>query len=107
MKDTIKVLYKAPNEALTEMDVANDLETFQGLVKGYIEVVPLSDEVLMVVNEEGAINGMDFNFLCPSADSIIYGPAVFVGEDGEDFGDCPVDKSGLWLLVAKGLNIGR
>ena len=37
------------------------LEQMQDIVGGYIEVVGLTDEVLMVVNEEGKLNNLPLN----------------------------------------------
>lgn len=38
------------------------LKELQSIVGGYIEVVQLNNDDIMVVNEEGLINGMAFNF---------------------------------------------
>jgi hypothetical protein len=37
------------------------LEELQGFVEGHIEVVCLKDGMIMVVNEEGKLNGLPFN----------------------------------------------
>lgn len=37
------------------------LEELQDFVEGYIEVVRLKDDKIMVVNEEGKLNGLPFN----------------------------------------------
>lgn len=37
------------------------LRELQGFVNGYIEVLRLDNNTLIVVNEEGAVNGMDLN----------------------------------------------
>lgn len=60
---------------LEERDIDNTLEAMQEIVGGYIEVVPLSDRLLVVCNEEGklmglppvaitAINGKATDYLC-------------------------------------------
>lgn len=38
-----------------------DLKELQTLVDGYIEVVPLDGKTVMVLNEEGKINGLPYN----------------------------------------------
>lgn len=38
------------------------LKELQSIVGGYIEIVRLDNDNIMVVNEEGLINGLAFNF---------------------------------------------
>lgn len=40
-----------------------ELEEVQLLVGGYIEVVRLSDKLIMIVNENGKIEGLNYNFI--------------------------------------------
>lgn len=97
MKEKIRALYKRPGKTLTETEIPNELEWLQGAVEGYIEAVPLRPDLVMIVNEEGKLHEMEHNFwinLGGYRDEIL-GPALFVGVDGEDFDDCPVDKEGL------------
>lgn len=51
---------RAGKSTETKMVEAN-LETYQSLVGGYIEVVPVGNENLMVVNEEGLIHRLPHN----------------------------------------------
>lgn len=37
------------------------LRELQGFVSGYVEILSLDKNTLLVVNEEGAVNGMDLN----------------------------------------------
>ena len=61
----MKILYKKPGEAPEIRDVANDLETLQDLVGGYIETVTVGNMVI-ICNEEGntvaSISKELFNF---------------------------------------------
>ena len=50
-----------------------DLKQMQKIVGGHIELVDLSHDDFMVINEEGAINGMPIN----KTASIIYGSPIF------------------------------
>lgn len=74
---------KLPNIA----KIKNELQAFQREVKGYIQVVPMENNIVMVVNEEGAINGMPLNFIYNRQK--IYGPVVFCSltEDMEEFAE--------------------
>lgn len=37
------------------------LEELQEIVGGYIEILPLKDNEIMVINEEGKLDGLDYN----------------------------------------------
>jgi len=62
------------------------LEELQGYVGGLIEIVPLTDGEIMVVNEEGLINDLPIN---PVA-TAIYQNAT--GDDGYIFGNVVICK---------------
>ena len=49
------------------------IEELQGFVGGYIEIIRLSQSQIMVVNEEGAINGMRVNNNASLAVSMVFG----------------------------------
>ena len=57
----IKVLKVAPDKAPELIEMKNELEAMQAIVGGYIEVYPLADNVAIVCNEEGKINGLELN----------------------------------------------
>jgi len=102
MKNEIYALYKRPGKSLMEVRIPNELEWMQGAVEGYIEAVPLRPDLVMLVNEEGKLKGMTPNFRINLGGywDEIAGPALFVGVDGEDFDDCPLNKVDLvgWLM---------
>lgn len=94
MKEFINVWIKDPDRAPRHAKIRNDLEVLQQIVGGYIEVLTLVDadrgcNVLLIVNEEGKINGLERNFRL--YDDIIVGPAVFTGEDVDEVDDCPIE----------------
>lgn len=43
-----------------------NLQELQSIVGGYIQILELKDDKLMIVNEEGKVNGLDFNFRATS-----------------------------------------
>jgi len=57
----IKVLKVEPDKAPKLIEMPNELETMQEIVGGYIQVFPLADDVAIVCNEEGKMNGMELN----------------------------------------------
>ena len=79
MSKKIKVLVKEPGQAPQIKVIENELEEFQKIVGGYIEVVgydPEVPDVLIICNEEGKIKELDLNFF--TLYDCIVGTAVFV-----------------------------
>lgn len=60
-------------------EIENDLRAFQRYVGGYIQTVKISDDVVMIVNEEGKLMRLPPNFLCDTIHDVIVGNAIFVG----------------------------
>lgn len=87
MEEKMKVLVKEPGKPAEVREIENTLQAMQEIVEGFIEVVRLAEDLLLVVNEEGKINGMKPNFICCGI--LICGPAFFCGvtsgDDGKDF----------------------
>lgn len=82
----MKAIIKEVGQSPRVEDIKNDLATLQGLVGGYIECVTVGKGIILVVNEEGKLDGLPVNF--PLGNDFIVGTAVFVadGFDG-DFTD--------------------
>ena len=58
----LKVLYIEPMKTPKIVEIDGDLESMQNLVGGYIEeYMPFEDEVAIVCNDEGKINGLEPN----------------------------------------------
>lgn len=84
----IRILYKKPYENFCEMYINDELEEYQSLVEGYIETVSLTQNLVIVCNEEGRLKGMDPNCEINGIDFV--GPIFLIGANDEgDFIDCP------------------
>ena len=104
-KECIRVYYKRPGKNLIEVKIPNELEWIQGAVEGYFEAVTLKPgengmpDLVMLCNEEGKLRRTDPNFRL--LNDMIVGPVLFVGQDGEEYTDCPMNKRelemALWL----------
>lgn len=59
----MKVVMLEPNKPAYVKEIANDLASMQDIVEGYIEIIyPFEDENIgLVCNEEGKINGLPLN----------------------------------------------
>lgn len=94
MKVIVKEVHKQPEVR----EVKNDLAELQELVGGYIEVVRVDNDVLLICNEEGKLQGLQPNFSI-GHDTIV-GTAVFVGFDGkEDFAS--LDDMQMLMIMDK------
>ena len=83
----MKVIKKLPGESATIEDIPNTLEALQAEVEGYIEVVPIYDDLVAIVNEEGLLKGMPLNIRVRGYH--LFGPVILAGVDGEEFTDVP------------------
>ena len=78
---TLHVLRVEPGKAPEEKDIGSDLNSLQAEVDGLIECVYMDDGAIIVVNEEGKLNGMKMNRRL--GDNILCGPFFIVRDNGE------------------------
>ena len=83
----MRVLVKNPGKDPQTMVITNNLHLLQQLVDGPIEVHTLTDGLVMIVNEEGKLKGLEPNFYVDRLKDTILGTAIFCGEEGEDLTD--------------------
>ena len=84
----MKIIYKAPGGHAREMVIPNELAMFQELVGGYIEVVTIDSDTVMIVNEEGVLQNLAYN--CEAWGVPVVGPIIVCGYDDDEFTDCPI-----------------
>ncbi len=80
----MKVLMVEPGYAPYEKEI-NGLEEMQAAVGGLIQFIyPYEEQVAIVCNDEGLINGMEFNRSVPGGYGGVFGPFFVCGltEDG-------------------------
>lgn len=97
--DTMTVLLVEPNKYPEVKEIGTDLESLQQAVGGNIEVTyPFEDNVGLVVNEEGKINGMPLNRAVRDEDGgvtdIVAGPFLVVGLIEDSFGSLTQEQIG-------------
>lgn len=82
----MKIILKEVSQEPKVTEVENNLQVFQTLVGGYIEVVCIDLGVCLVCNEEGKLQGLPVNF--GLGHDTINGTAIFVADNGKgDFTD--------------------
>ena len=89
MSAKIKCYCKRPDSKLYSTWISNNLEALQRFVGGYIEVVPVTENIVMICNEEGKLRNMEPNFRWLT--DVIVGPVIFCGVKGEEFADMPLE----------------
>ena len=72
---------------LESREIENTLEELQRIVGGLIEVVTVTNDMVIICNEEGLINDLPYNFTFLG--TMFFGPVIFAGTDGEEFCDLP------------------
>lgn len=89
MEKEIRVVIIEPGEPSYQKTIPNTLEAFQEIVGGYIEVVSLSGNIRMIINEEGKLLSLPKNRvateLYQSTTDYIAGTAIITETRGEDF----------------------
>ena len=92
------VLKKEPGKDPMLTDIDNTLESFQKNVGGYIETVTLTEELVIVCNEEGRIQSLPY--ICTLLRAVdFYGTILVVGMQGEDYTDASVITAGYFQNV--------
>lgn len=87
--EKIYVIAKEPGKKARHIWISNSLENLQRFVGGWIETFYPKAGGVMIVNEEGAINGMMPN--CRIDGVTLYGEIIYAGADAEgNFADCPL-----------------
>ena len=89
--DIIRVVLIEPNKLARIAEIDSSLSGMQKVVDGSIEAFyPFEEQVCIVCNEEGKINGMDLNRAIYNEDKvmidILAGPAFICDCSGENFG---------------------
>lgn len=98
-KKMISAIIIEPGKDPRMETIHNELHTLQRLVDGYIEVCPLVEDMVMIINEEGKLRDLPKNFWMGAIGDYIVGTAVFVGVDGDEFDNVPVTLSDLYSVM--------
>ena len=91
MSKMIKAVIKRPNSKPYMIRLDGSLEVLQVTVGGYIEIVPIASDLVVICDEEGKLKGKPYN--CTICGEPFVGDLIFCGVDGEDLADLPCDFS--------------
>ena len=81
-KEKIRIVLKKVSKEPKVMNIENSLESKQKLVNGLIEVVPVTDDILLICNEEGKLENLVPNLVFDH--DFIAGDCFFIGDDYEN-----------------------
>lgn len=79
----------------------DDLDFFHKYIKGFIEIVRLHDDVVMIVDDEGKMKGLPLNKAATclyNCDDIIVGPALVMKCRGPDLVPMTADEAARELF---------
>lgn len=93
----IKVVIKRPNETPVYTAISEELDALQAIVGGYIEIVPIDNDFVVICNEEGRLNGLPFCWEIAGINFV--GPIILAGTDGEELADVPFSKDVIDILL--------
>lgn len=99
----MRCIIKRPDEQFGHVtNISVTLKNLQNTVGGMIEVVPLTDNAVIICNEEGKINGLQPNFLMgfPPFQDCVVGDVIVIGLAGEEFVDLDM-TFGQWKAILK------
>ena len=75
----LRIVLKKVGENPEVMNIENTLEAKQKLVDGLIEVVSITNDILLICNEEGKLDNLPPNLLFDN--DYIAGDCYFIGDD--------------------------
>ena len=103
MSEMITVVLVEPQKKARVVEFEHTLENMQKLVGGFIEAFyPFEDEVAIICNDEGKIDGMPFNRAIREEDSneimdIVAGPFFVCGLTEDNFGSLTEEQQRKYL----------
>lgn len=106
----MRCIVKRPDELYGHMtNIVPSLENLQKNVGGYIEAVPLQEGVIILCNEMGKIQGLDWNIPHPhDKRDILVGTIIICGVKGEHFVSLPPSfEMSTWKGILEKLRIGE
>lgn len=85
----IKVIIKEPGKKPRSTNISDSLQNLQRTVGGYIEVVPISTDCVIICDEEGRIKG--YPYCCRICGIDFFGTIIICGVSGDEFADIQID----------------
>ena len=105
-RNMIRVVLLEPQKEARVVEIGSSLQSMQSVVGGLIEAVyPFEEQVCIVCNEEGKLQGLPLNRALRDAEGNIYdiiaGTAFLCDCSGEDFGSLTDAQAAKYLALFK------
>ena len=105
-RNMIRVVLLEPQKEARIADIGSSLQSMQSVVGGLIEAVyPFEEQVCIVCNEEGKLQGLPLNRALRDSDDHIYdiiaGTAFLCDCSEEDFGSLTDEQAAKYLSLFK------
>lgn len=98
--DKLRAIMKRPDSDWYVTNISNTLNNLQRTVGGYIETITIGEDCVIIVNEEGRLQGLPY--CCTVAGLDLVGTVIVLGVDGEDFDDCTIRLADWKVIVGGG-----
>lgn len=95
MTNKITVVIKRPDEKPKVERILDDIDVFEELVGGVFDMAYLDFDLIAVVHDQSAINGMQLSAIY--GEYLLFGTVIFLGRYGPECVDVP-----NWFLQALG-----
>ena len=79
----MRVAIKEPKKPIVFKEIEGTLESFQKAVGGYIDIINVEENLLVIFNDEGRLLGLEPNFYFET--TLLVGTVIFCNTDGEKF----------------------
>jgi len=96
MSKFISVLVKRPGQNPRHVNVSDKIESLQKNVGGYVEMVPVTRDMVILCDEEGRLKDKPYNCTIGGIDFV--GDIIMCGRDADGFADLPVEWKDLKKL---------
>ena len=92
----LSVIVKRPGSKPYHTYISDSLENLQNFVGGYIETLTFFEDMAVICNEEGRLRDLPYN--CEVLGVEFVGDIIFVGINGDEFDDIPIDFKTFKIL---------
>ena len=105
----MKAIFKKAGVRKPELvEIQNELKELQGKVDGYIEMIPIGDRAVLIVNEEGKLRNLPINFWIGSQGSVldcIRGDVLICATDGEELCDLSDEQTETFMEMLTDVDV--
>lgn len=111
MERSIRVVVIEPDKPARITEIGQGLESMQAVVGGYIQVIPayaipggkaLSRELILVLNEEGKLEDLPYNFRIWDGADYIAGTCFVCKENGDEMVGLSDEEANLVVSLFNG-----